>query len=133
MYDGVKPPGVDQGSIDSFNFLIKRYKQICKDCEMRLLELQFWQFGVTCSNLLQIHRPPTHIPPLNKIHHSFCSFYNKICYKKIYQTIFLKCYWVPAIFLIAFTRAFAKYTPYIHLSSHLIFYASLHPSYLRKH
>ena len=36
VYDGVRPPGVDQGSIDSFNFLIKRRKQICKDCEMRL-------------------------------------------------------------------------------------------------
>ena len=36
MYDDVRPPGVDQGSIDSFNFLIKRRKQICKDCEMRL-------------------------------------------------------------------------------------------------
>ena len=100
---------------------------------MRLLELQFWQFGVTCSNLLQIHRPPTHIPHLNKIHHSFCSFYNKIATKKFTKLYFLKCYRVPAIFLIAFTRAFAKYTPYIHLSSHLIFYPSLHPSYLRKH
>src|SRR6266566_2858408 len=33
----------------------------------------------------------------------------------------------------ASTRASAKYTPYIHLSSHLIFYPSLHPSYLRRH
>src|SRR6266576_1714647 len=29
--------------------------------------------------------------------------------------------------------ASAKYTPYIHLSSHLIFYPSLYPSYLRRH
>jgi hypothetical protein len=36
VYDSVRPPGVDQGSIDSFNFLIKRRKQIGKDCEMRL-------------------------------------------------------------------------------------------------
>ena len=36
VYDGVKPPGVDQDSIDSFNFPIKRREQICKDCEMRL-------------------------------------------------------------------------------------------------
>ena len=31
---------------------------------------------------------------------------------------------VPAIFPIASTRASAKYTPYIHLGSHLIFYPS---------
>ena len=36
VYDGVKPAGVDQGSIDSFNFLLRRLKQICKDCEIRL-------------------------------------------------------------------------------------------------
>ena len=33
-------------------------------------------------------------------------------------------YQVPAIFPIASTRASAKYTPYIHLGSHLIFYPS---------
>src|SRR6266700_631669 len=33
----------------------------------------------------------------------------------------------------ASTCASAKYTPYIHLSSHLIFYPSLHLSYLRRH
>jgi hypothetical protein len=40
---------------------------------------------------------------------------------------------VPAIFPIASTRASAKYTPYIHLGSHLIFYPSLHPPYLGRH
>ena len=39
MYDSVKPPSLDQGSIDSFNFLIERRKQLYKDSEIRLLRL----------------------------------------------------------------------------------------------
>jgi hypothetical protein len=31
------PPGVDQGSIDGFNFLIERRKQLYKDSEIRLI------------------------------------------------------------------------------------------------
>jgi len=34
----LKPPGVDQGLIDGFNFLIERRQQLCKDCEFRLLQ-----------------------------------------------------------------------------------------------
>jgi len=37
VYDGVKPPGVNQGSIDGFNFLIERRKQLYMDSEIRLL------------------------------------------------------------------------------------------------
>jgi len=47
VYDSVRPPGVDQGSIDSFNFLIKRRKQICKDREMRLSGHFSYQFNFT--------------------------------------------------------------------------------------
>ena len=50
--------------------------------------------------------------------------------RAIYST---QCYWVPAIFLIASIYASAKYTPYIYLGSHLIFYPSLHPLYLERH
>lgn len=31
------PPGVDQGSIHGFNFLIERRKQLYKDSEIRLI------------------------------------------------------------------------------------------------
>jgi len=40
VYDSVKPPGVDQGLIDGFNFLIERRKQLYKDSEIRLLQLR---------------------------------------------------------------------------------------------
>ena len=40
------------------------------------------------------------------------------------EALYEALYWVPAIFLIASTRTSAKYTPYIHLGSYLIFYPS---------
>jgi hypothetical protein len=33
----VRPPSVNQSSIDCFNFLIERHKQLYKDSEIRLL------------------------------------------------------------------------------------------------
>jgi hypothetical protein len=38
VYHSVKPPGVNQGSIDGFNFFIERRKQLYNDSEIRLLQ-----------------------------------------------------------------------------------------------
>jgi len=57
----------------------------------------------------------------------------KVLYKALYKALHKALYWVPAIFLIAFIYTSAKYTPYIHLGSHLIFYPFLYPPYLGRH
>ena len=76
-----------------------------------------------------------------KLYISLCTkLYTKLCIK-LYIKLYAKplCvratyyYWVPAIFPIASIRASAKYTPYIHLGSHLIFYPFLYPPYLGRH
>ena len=40
VYHSVKPPGVNQSSIDGFNFLIERRKQLYNDSEIRLLQVR---------------------------------------------------------------------------------------------
>jgi hypothetical protein len=63
--------------------------------------------------------------------------YEALCTEALYEALRIEAlyeapHWVPAIFPIASIRTSAKYTPYIYLGSHLIFYPFFLISFLPK-